>query len=185
MRTLPTTMIRVLVPFAPLFSKRVWQHVQLLLTGIDPRPGQEDRGLRSAGGRSGRRTTVLPLPSGLEPCRLVKPGSGRILLGLLVEAFVPEGPLVVGIDETLERRQGKKISAKGIYRDPVQIQPFPLRQNECSQMGVPDAFGRGPLGFSGLGVAVPFGPGLLGALRQRAGQAAQELTEWARQLLFW
>jgi len=41
-------------------------------------------------------------------------------LGLLVEAFVAEGnPLVVGIDETLERRYGKKISARGIYRDPV------------------------------------------------------------------
>lgn len=33
-----------------------------------------------------------------------------MLLELLVEAFVPEGgPLVVGVDETLERRQGKKI----------------------------------------------------------------------------
>jgi hypothetical protein len=31
--------------------------------------------------------------------------ASRILLGLLLEAFVPEGaPLVVGIDETLERR---------------------------------------------------------------------------------
>jgi DDE superfamily endonuclease len=37
--------------------------------------------------------------------------ASRILLGLLVEAFVPEGdPLVVGIDEILERRWGKKIS---------------------------------------------------------------------------
>jgi len=46
----------------------------------------------------------------------------RVLLGLLVEveAFVPEGsPLVVGIDETLERRYGRKISARGVYRDPV------------------------------------------------------------------
>jgi predicted hydrolase (HD superfamily) len=44
----------------------------------------------------------------------------RVLLGLLVEAFVPKGdPLVVGVDETLERRWGKKISAKGVYRDPV------------------------------------------------------------------
>jgi len=43
-----------------------------------------------------------------------------VLLGLLVKVFVPEGePLVVGIDETLERRWGKKITAKGIYRDPV------------------------------------------------------------------
>jgi predicted hydrolase (HD superfamily) len=39
---------------------------------------------------------------------------------LLVEMFVAEGdPLVVGIDETLERRYGRKISAKGVYRDPV------------------------------------------------------------------
>jgi hypothetical protein len=45
---------------------------------------------------------------------------GRVLLGLLVEAFVPEGdPLVVGIDETLQRRWGKRIAAKGLYRDPV------------------------------------------------------------------
>jgi hypothetical protein len=39
---------------------------------------------------------------------------------LLVETFVPEGdPLVVGIDETLERRHGKRITAKGVYRDPL------------------------------------------------------------------
>jgi DDE superfamily endonuclease len=42
-----------------------------------------------------------------------------VLLEALVETFVPNGPLVLGIDETLERRRGKKISAKGIYRDPV------------------------------------------------------------------
>jgi hypothetical protein len=45
--------------------------------------------------------------------------ASRVLLGLLVEAFVPEVPLVLGVDETLERRQGKKIAAKEIYRDPV------------------------------------------------------------------
>lgn len=43
-----------------------------------------------------------------------------MLLGLLVGTFVPDGePLVIGVDETLERRWGKKIAAKGIYRDPV------------------------------------------------------------------
>lgn len=37
--------------------------------------------------------------------------ASRILLRSLVEVFVPEGdPLVVGIDETLERRYGKKIA---------------------------------------------------------------------------
>jgi len=33
--------------------------------------------------------------------------------------FVPDGPVVVGIDETIERRWGPKISARGIYRNPV------------------------------------------------------------------
>lgn len=46
--------------------------------------------------------------------------ASRVLLGLLVEAFVAaDGALVIGIDETLERRKDKKIAAKGIYRDPV------------------------------------------------------------------
>jgi len=40
-------------------------------------------------------------------------------LRLLAEAFVPKGPLVLGVDETLERRRGKRVAAKGIYRGPV------------------------------------------------------------------
>jgi hypothetical protein len=43
----------------------------------------------------------------------------RRLLGLLVRGFVPSGPIVVGLDDTLERRWGPRIAAKGIYRDPV------------------------------------------------------------------
>ena len=45
--------------------------------------------------------------------------ASRVLLRLLVKTFVPDGPMILGVDETLERRWGKKISAKGIYRDPV------------------------------------------------------------------
>ncbi len=44
MRTLPTEMIRVLAPFAPLFSKRVkrvWEHAQLLLAGAILAPGKK------------------------------------------------------------------------------------------------------------------------------------------------
>lgn len=42
-----------------------------------------------------------------------------VLLRLLLNTFLPIGPVVVGIDETIERRRGEKIKAKGIYRDPV------------------------------------------------------------------
>ena len=45
--------------------------------------------------------------------------ASRTLPGLLVAAFAPSGSLVLGIDDTIERRRGKRIAAKGIYRDPV------------------------------------------------------------------
>lgn len=45
--------------------------------------------------------------------------AGQVLLRLLVVTFAPEGELLIGIDDTIERRRGDKITAKGIYRDPV------------------------------------------------------------------
>jgi hypothetical protein len=42
-----------------------------------------------------------------------------MLLTKLVEGFAGKGPLVLGIDDTIERRWGPKIKARGIYRDPV------------------------------------------------------------------
>jgi hypothetical protein len=120
MRTLPATMIRALAPFAPLFSKSVFQHVQVLVAGAILAPGRRtvSSALRAMGldqeKRFHRYHRILSRASWSS--REVS----RILLGLLLEAFVSEGdPLVVGIDETLERRWGKKIAAKGVYRDPV------------------------------------------------------------------
>lgn len=43
----------------------------------------------------------------------------RVLLQMLVSVFASVGPLVMGLDDTIERRRGEKIKAKGIYRDPV------------------------------------------------------------------
>ena len=114
-RTLPEQMIRVLTPFAPLFSKRLWRHVQVLVTGAILAPGCRtvSSALRAMGldqqKRFHRYHRVLSRASwsSLEV--------SRVLLGLLLEAFVPEGsPLVVGIDETLERRYGRKIAARGV-----------------------------------------------------------------------
>jgi hypothetical protein len=119
MPTLPEEMIRVLAPFAPLFSKRVWQHVQLLLTGTILAPSK--RTVASA-------LRAMDLEDERQFCRYHRVlnravwssrEASRVLLGSLVEAFVAEDPLVLGVEETLERRRGKKISAKGVYRDPV------------------------------------------------------------------
>jgi hypothetical protein len=129
MHTLPTTMIRLLEPFAPLFSKRVFQHVQVLVAGAILAPGRRtvSSALRAMGldqqKRFHRYHRVLSRASwsSLEV--------GRVLLGLLVRAFVPEGsPLVVGIDETLERRYGRKISAQGCLPRSGAFHPPNLRE---------------------------------------------------------
>jgi hypothetical protein len=43
----------------------------------------------------------------------------RTLLDLVIAALVPEGPVIIGVDDTIERRWGPRIAARGIYRDPV------------------------------------------------------------------
>src|SRR3954452_10524161 len=43
--------------------------------------------------------------------------AARVLLEGLVEAFVPSGPVVLGLDDTVERRRGPKLTARAIYRD--------------------------------------------------------------------
>jgi hypothetical protein len=68
-RTLPATKTRALAPFAPLFSKGVWQHVQLLLARMIFAPSKRAVPLPCGRGFGGR-TVVLPLPSGVEPRRL-------------------------------------------------------------------------------------------------------------------
>jgi hypothetical protein len=119
-RTLPATMIRLLVSFVPLFSKRVWQNAQVLLMGAILAPGRRtvSSALRAMG--LDQRKGFHRYHRVLSNASWSSLKASRILLGLLVEMFVAEGdPLVVGIDETLERRWGKKIAAKGVYRDPV------------------------------------------------------------------
>ena len=117
MRTLPPKMVQLLAPFAPLFSKRTWRHAQVLLAGAILAPGR--RTVSSA-----LRAMGLDQEKQFHRChRVLSRASWSslkascVLLGLVVKAFVPEGdPSIVGIDETLERRWGKKIAAKGIYR---------------------------------------------------------------------
>lgn len=45
--------------------------------------------------------------------------ASQLLLQQVLTKFIGQQPLVVGIDETLERRWGSKINARGIYRDAV------------------------------------------------------------------
>ena len=184
MRTLPPKMIRVLAPFAPLFSKRVWQHAQVLLVGAILAPGGRtvSSALRAMGLDQEKRFHRYHRV--LSRARWSSLKASRVLLGLLVEAFVPEGaPLVVGIDETLERRCGKKIAAKGVYRDPVRsthetfVKSSGLRW-VCVMLLV-------EIPWASRVWALPFLSALAPSERYAAkrGRRHKKITEWAWQLL--
>jgi hypothetical protein len=183
MRTLPTGMIRVLNPFAPLFSERVFEHVQVLLAGAILAPGKRtvSSALRAMGldqhKRFHRYHRVLSRASWSSR------ETSRVLLGLLVERFVPQGPLVVGIDETLERRQGKKIEAKGIYRDPVRSSRSHFVKTSALRWVCVTLLAEVP--WASRVWALPFLCSLAPSERYAAkrGKHHKPLTEWAFQLL--
>jgi hypothetical protein len=176
-------MIRVLVSFAPLFSESVWGHVQVLIVGAILAPGKRTvaSALRAVGLDNERR--FCRYHRVLSRAKWSTQEASRILLGLLVEAFVPEGPLVLGIDETLERRRGKKIAAKGIYRDPVRssrehfVKTSGLRWVCLTLLA--------PIPWASRVWALPFLSALAYSERyaNEHGKRHKPLTEWAWQLL--
>ncbi len=183
MRTLPTKMIRVLAPFAPLFSERVFEHVQALLAGAILAPGKRtvSSALRAMG--LDQQRNFHRYHRVLSRAVWSSGEASRVLLELMVEAFVPEGPLVVGVDETLERRQGKKIAAKGIYRDPVRsshhhfVKASGLRWICLTLLA--------PVPWASRVWALPFLCALAHSERYAKGQGKRHktLSEWAWQLL--
>jgi DDE superfamily endonuclease len=120
MPPLPEAIILVLASFAPLFSPRVWLHARLLLLGAMLAPGTRTvaAALWAMGLAAERRFTNYHRV--LNRATWSARQGSRILLGLLITCLVPPGAtIVLGADDTVERRAGRKITAKGCYRDAV------------------------------------------------------------------
>jgi DDE superfamily endonuclease len=119
MLLLPADIIARLNPFAPLVSRRTWRHVLVLVTGalLAPRRRMVSSALRAVG--LAHVPTFQTSERVLNRAVWSSLSVGRMLFGLLVATFAADGPLVLGIDETIERRRGSQITAAGIYRDPV------------------------------------------------------------------
>ena len=119
MPTLPSEYITLIQVFAPLFSKRIWKHLHVLVVGAILAPGKRTvtAVLRIMGLRQEKhfqnyhRVLNRAIWSSLE--------LSHVLLSVLITTFALVGDLVMGLDDTIERRRGEKIKAKGIYRDPV------------------------------------------------------------------
>src|SRR3954451_19866432 len=118
-RLLPSGFAPLLLAFAPLFRSCVGERAQLLLLGAILAPGQRTvcSVLRIVG--LGSETHFQNYHRVLNRARWSSRAASRILLGLLLQAFARSGPILVGLDDTIERRWGRKIQARGIDRDPV------------------------------------------------------------------
>lgn len=119
MSTLPIGFAQLTLAFAPLFSKRVFQSVQVLLFGAILAIGERTvtSVLRVMG--LDQQAHFQTYYRALNRAAWSPLAASRILLRLLVRAFAPHGPLIFGLDDTIERRWGARIAARGIYRDPV------------------------------------------------------------------
>lgn len=183
MLSLPTTFNSVMAVFAPVFSKPVWQHVKVLITGAILAPGR-------------RTVTAVLRVMGFSTdphfqCyhRVLNRAvwspwmASRLLLRLLVAMFVPWGIVVCGLDDTIERRRGDHIRAKGIYRDPVRsshshvVKVSGLRWLCCMLLT--------PMTWAGRVWALPFMTVLCPSERfyEQQGRGHQTLVERAWQII--
>src|SRR5436853_4443139 len=117
---LPKKIIQVLRQFEEVFSERVWEWAKVLLIGAILAPGERTVAavLRVMGQQDEKQFQNYHRV--LNRAKWSSRVLSRVLLRVLVKLFVAaDAPIVVGIDETIERRRGAKIEARGIYRDPV------------------------------------------------------------------
>jgi hypothetical protein len=163
----------ILTAFAGLFSRRVWQHVQILLLGTILAPGK-------------RTVTAILHIMGLSSEKHFENFHrmlNRVLLESLVAAFAVVGPVVLGLDDTIEHRRGAKIKAKGIYRDPVRsshshfVKASGLRWLSLMLLA--------PIPWAKRVWALPFLTVLAPSERyyEKRKRAHKKLTDWARQAL--
>ncbi len=182
---LPRPIISVLRPFRSLFRERTWEHAKVLLVGTILTPGQ--RTVSAA-------LRVMDLshePHFQNYHRVLNRATwssrtlSHLLLLLLLRAFVPDdAPVVVGSDETIERRRGAKIAAKGIYRDPVRsskahfVKTSGLRWVSMQLLA--------PIPWVGRVWALPFLTVLAPSERYHAtwGKRHKKVHDWGRQLIY-
>jgi hypothetical protein len=120
MLNLPTTIMALLEPFQPVFHLPTWHKVQVLLVGTILAPGKRTvtSALRAVG--LGDEPGFSQYHQVLNRAVWSSRRASQVLLNLLLEILAHGGsPFVFGIDETIERRWGVKIQARGIYRDAV------------------------------------------------------------------
>jgi hypothetical protein len=185
MINLPIWMIAIVSEFAPaIYGISTWYKIEVLVTGAILARGQRTISavLRVMGLSQERNYAMYhhvlsrAVWSGLEV--------SAILLRLLLKTFDRGGAVVFGMDETIERRRGDKISAKGIYRDGVRSSQSHFVKASGLRWVSVLLLTRIP--FAERIWALPFLTALAPSERyyEQRGRQPKTLTDWARQLVY-
>lgn len=183
MPPLPEMIITLLTPFAPLFTRPSWAQAQVLLLGaiLCRGPRTVVSVLRVMGLSEERRFEKYHRV--LSRARWSGLQGAKILLGLLITLLPAGWPILIGVDETLERRRGRKIKAKGYYRDAVRstqkvvVKCYGLQWNSMMLLV--------PLPWSSRVWALPFLTVLVPSKRANAAAGRRHKTniDWTGQMV--
>src|SRR5258708_7897892 len=185
MLNLPIWMITILGEFAPaIYGISTWYKVEVLVAGAILATGKRTvSAVLSVMGLSHDQhyAQYHPVLSRAAWSRLAV---SAILLRLLLKTFDTGGPLVFGIDESIERRRGEKINAKGIYRDPVRSSKSHFVK--ASGLRWMCVMWLTPIPWAQRVWALPFLTALAASERyyEARGRKLKKITDWARQLVF-
>jgi DDE superfamily endonuclease len=184
MRDLPDAIIHVLRHFELAFSEQVWEWAKVLLVGAILAPGKRTvtAVLRVMG--LSNEVQFQNYHRVLNRDKWSSFALSRILLRLLLRAFLPAGaPVIIGLDDHIERRRGKQIAAKGIYRDAVRSsKSFFVKTSGLRWLSM---MLLAPIPWAKRVWALPFLTVLAPSERyhQQRGQRHKKLTDWARQMI--
>lgn len=183
MSVFPDEFLALIIRYAGLFSKPVFVHARLLLAGAILAPGKRTvcAVLRILG--LGHEQNFHKYHRVLSLASWSARKGARILLYQLLDCFLPAGPVVVGIDETLERRWGGKIKKRGIYRDAVRSSGSHFVKSSglrwiCLMLLVPISWAERVWALPFLTVLAPSE-----RYAKEAGKRHKKITDWARQML--
>ena len=184
MLTPPDAIVPILQPFSTLFQQRTWTKAQILLVGaiLSPRKRTITSALRVMG---------LSDDSGFAKCHHVLNRAewsplqlSRALLLLVVQRLAQgDETLAFGIDETIERRWGRRIKARGIYRDAARSSDsHPVKASGLRWISL---MWLANIPWAHRTWALPVMTALAPSERchQRIGKPHKKITDWARRMI--
>jgi hypothetical protein len=179
----PAILVSWLAIFRPCFSGRVWHHVLVLVADTVLAPGKRTvtQSLRVMG--LADEPGFGRYHEALSRARWDSRDVARRLLRHLLDVLWPDGEVVIALDDTIERRWGAKIKARGVYSDPVRstkgrlVKTSGLRWLSLAVML--------PIPFAGRRWALPFRTVLAPSAgwSEVQGKRRKTLTDRARQTI--